>query len=584
MTTVVTPEQSIAALADLRAVRRRNRVAKIHWIDALYQVYLAAIFGGGAVLFLSGLVGGDRLDAAGVDQVLHEGPAWLGVLVAAALALGLRSGSRGGPIALEGPDVRHVLLSPVPRQAALRGPAVRQLRFALFLAVVVGAIVGQLAVRRLGGSAVAWIACGALFGAATIALAMGAAFLASGRRLPSWAATVLGGALLAWAVADALDALPTSPTAYLGEVAFWPLEFAPLATIALVLAVALLLVGLANVGGVSLEAAERRTRLVGQLKFAATLQDLRTVIVLRRQLAMELPRTRPWVRERHHGRFPIWHRGVRGILRWPAARLARILIVAVIAGLALRGVWEGTVPLAVVAGLAMFVAGLDAIEPLAQETDHPGRRDALPLTVGHIMVRHLPVAAVVMVKVAIVAAATAVLIEPSLDGVKLAAICVLPLALAGGAGAVISVLMGAPEPSDNWQLLPPEVQGTRTAFRMVWPPLVATLGTLPVVLARLVADNDGDAYQAAITSGFFVVVLAGLVAAWVHQREVIKAWWRQAQQMQGMGATGSSDTGSGSSSTPTSTPTSTSRTGSAGGRPSTGKPAARKVTTRLERQ
>ena len=122
---MVTPTESIAALKELRAARRRKRVAGIHWIDALYQVYLTAIFGGGAVIFISGVVGGERLDAAGVDRVLAEGPALLGVIVAAAVALGLRSGARGGPIALEAPDVRHVLLSPVPRTAALRGLAVR---------------------------------------------------------------------------------------------------------------------------------------------------------------------------------------------------------------------------------------------------------------------------------------------------------------------------------------------------------------------------------------------------------------------------------------------------------------------------
>ena len=582
--TTVAPADSIAALAALRSARRRNRVAKIHWIDALYQVYLTAIFGGGAVLVVSGLVSGDKLSPSGIDQVLHDGPAWLGVLVALGIAMGLRSGARGGPIALEAPDVRHVLLSPVPRQAALRGPALRQLRFTLFIAVVVGAIAGQLAVRRLGGSALAWIASDALFASAAVALTMGCAFLASGRRLRHWQASVIGGALLAWALADAFDALPSSPTAYLGEVALWPLDFQPVAVVPIVVGALLVVAGVAGIGGVSLESAERRTRLVGQLKFAATLQDLRTVIVLRRQLAMELPRSTPWVRERHHGRFPIWHRGVRGILRWPAARIGRLVVVGVAAGLALRGVWEGTIALAVVAGLALFVGGLDAIEPLAQETDHPGRRDALPLPEGYIMVRHLPVAAVVMLKVAVVAAIAAVVVDPSLDAVKLAAICVIPAALAGAAGAVISVLMGAPEPSDNWQLLPPEVQGSRTAFRTVWPPLVATLGTLPVVFARVASENGGNPYEAAVTSGFFVVVLAGLVAGWVHQREAIKAWWRSMQEMQGMnpatasagddgGGGGASRSGSSSGAGPSRT--TTSRTG--------GKPSARKVTTRLER-
>ncbi|MBL8775907.1 MAG: hypothetical protein JNK12_08250 [Acidimicrobiales bacterium] len=588
MMTTVAPADSIAALAALRTARRRNRVAKIHWVDALYQVYLTAIFGGGAVLVVSGLVSGDELSQSGIDQVLHEGPAWLGVLVALGVAMGLRSGARGGPIALEAPDVRHVLLSPVPRRAALKSPALRQLRFSMFIAVVVGAIAGQLAVRRLGGAPLAWIACDALFAAATVALTMGCAFLASGHRLRHWQASVLGGVLLIWAIGDALDALPSSPTAFLGEVALWPIDFQAVGAIPVVVAVLLVVAGIAGIGGVSLESAERRTRLVGQLKFAATLQDLRTVIVLRRQLAMELPRATPWIRERHHGRFPIWHRGMRGVLRWPAARIGRVVVVGVAAGLALRGVWEGTIPLAVVAGLALFVGGLDAIEPLAQETDHPGRREALPLPDGYIMVRHLPIAALVMVKIAIVAAITAVVVDPSVDAVKLAAICLLPAALAGGAGAVISVLMGAPEPSDNWQLVPPEVQGARTAFRTVWPPLVATLGTLPVVFARIASENGSNPYEAAVTSGFFVVILAGLVGGWVQQQAAIKAWWRNMQEMQGMGVTpatatagggGGDDDGdsgrAGPSSTGGAAPRSTARPGA--------KPSARKVTTRLER-
>ena len=41
--------------------------------------------------------------------------------------------------------------------------------------------------------------------------------------------------------------------------------------------------------------------------------------------------------------------------------------------------WAGTTPLVVLAGLALFVAGLDTVEPLAQEVDHPSRRDASPL-------------------------------------------------------------------------------------------------------------------------------------------------------------------------------------------------------------
>ena len=129
----------------------------------------------------------------------------------------------------------------------------------------------------------------------------------------------------------------------------------------------------------SLEGAERRTQLVGQLKFAATLQDLRTVMVLRRQLAMELPRSRalgPAALARPAARLA--PRGARrpalagrpassaspASASWPASAC---------------GAWPtARCPLVLVAGLALYVAGLDAVESMAQEADHPGRSDALP--------------------------------------------------------------------------------------------------------------------------------------------------------------------------------------------------------------
>ena len=95
----------------------------------------------------------------------------VGVVVAIALFVGLRSGSRGGPLALEAADVRHVLLAPIDRGVALRGPALRQLRFLVFVAAIVGATAGQLAARRLPHGTVAWAASGAAIAALVVALA-----------------------------------------------------------------------------------------------------------------------------------------------------------------------------------------------------------------------------------------------------------------------------------------------------------------------------------------------------------------------------------------------------------------------------
>jgi hypothetical protein len=502
----------------------------VHWIDVLYRAYTTAIIGIVIVVVASDAIGDELVDAPGVRDVLRDGPGWLGGIAALALALGLRSGSRGGPLALERAEVRHVLLAPVDRTSALRGPALRQLRFLAFVGAVVGAIAGQLASHRLPGETAAWVATGAIVGLAAVGLALGAAQVASGLRVPRWVASGAGTLLVVLAGLEGADVLAVSPTEPFGRLALWPLRFDALGLLPVAVATVLVLVGLTRVGVVSLEAAERRSTLVGQLRFAATLQDLRTVVLLRRQLALELPRRRPWVRLRVHGtgRLPILIRGLRGVLRWPAARVGRLVLLAVVAGVALRGAWSGTTPLVVVAGVAMFVAGLDGVEPLAQEVDHPSRRDASPFEPGHIHLRHVPVCALVLLLTASVAAVMAAVDLPGTTAVPIgvAAAAAAPLALGGIAGALVSVLGGPVTVNDNWALAPPEAQGMRLAFRSAWPPGIAVLGALPVLAARAAVDDGGSGPAAAAAVAAAVASLFVLVCGWVRVRDKIAAWWK----------------------------------------------------------
>lgn len=520
------------SLAEWRHYRQRKRLADVHWIDAMYQAYMTAIFGAIALYFVASAVGDGPLSGHQLARVVGEGDDWLGAVVAVALAVGLRSGSRGGPLALERAEVRHVLLAPVDRANAVRGPVLRQLRFLVFVASVVGVVAGLLASRRLEHHAAVWMACGALFAVSAVALAYGAALCASAWRLPSWVGTMISVGLGGLAVAAGLDLMNGSPLTAWGRIGLWPEHFSALGLVAMGVSLAVLVVGLVRVGGLSVEAAERRSTLVGQLRFAATLQDLRTVMVLRRQLAMELPRLRPWLRfgVRGTGRFPVWARGCRGVMRWPAARVGRMVLLAVAAGLSLRGVWAGTTPLLVVAGLALYIAALDAVEPLAQEVDHPTRSRSVPIERGALHVRHLPVGVAVMAAVAAVGAAAAVLVEPSLGGLAVAAVCVVPVGLGSLAGAVTSVLSGMPEVSagDAWSLVPPEVAGMRIVVRAAWPPALAILGTLPVLAARTAAEHGGPAVTAAGAAAVGVVALFVIVAGWVRMRDRMHEWWRAA--------------------------------------------------------
>lgn len=532
--------QSIAVVGELRRARRRQRVAEIHWIDAMYQVYITGVIAVVALVFLSSVIGGDQVGPEALADVERHGPALCGLVAALAVFVGLRSGSRGGPLALERPDVRHVLLSPVDRGVALRGPAWRQLRFGCFAGAAVGAGLGQLALRRLPGNDAEWMLVGALFGVTVFALSFGSALIASGVKLPSWAATIGGGALVAWSVADLAGRAPTAPATHLGHLPLWPLTSDAIAIALVVLALALVAAGMFTVAGTSLEAAERRTSLVGQLRFAVTLQDLRTVMVLRRQLAQERPRSRPWFPARPgRAERPVFQRGLRSVARWPLSRIGRIVVLVVVAGLSFRGVWAGTTPLMVVAGFALWIAALDAAEPLGQEVDHPGRTDTFPFERGQLFVSHLPVVFLVSGVTGLLAGVVALFPGAGAVPAPVALLVGLMASLLAACGAIVSVIQGAPDAVDALAISTPEIAGIRTVFRTAWPPGLAVIGTLPLLAATAAAERAaslvGDEQAipplaVAVLASLPLVLVIVIVAGWARFHDQFHAWLREAME------------------------------------------------------
>ncbi len=529
----LTIAESSAVVGELRRARRRRRVASIHWVDALYQVYLTGLVSLVLIVLLSGAIGDEKVSASGIADVKEHGPAAAGLLVALAVFMGLRSGSRGGPLALERPDVRHVLLSPVDRGVALRGPAWRQLRFLVGIGAAVGAVTGQLLVRRLPGNAVEWIVFGALYGVTVVGLGYGCALLASGLMLRHWLASLIGGVLLLWSVGDLFGALPLSPFTVVGHIAVWPLEPDWLALLGAVLAVGLVLAGMRWVSGTSLEAAERRTALVGQMRFAVTLQDLRTVLVLRRQLSQEHPRSRPWIRAaRRTPKYPVWHRGVRSLARWPLSRIVRAVLMAVIAGLSMRAVGNGTPPMMILAGLALWVAALDAAEPLGQEVDHPGRTDTFPFPRGQVFVLHLPILFVVSVVVAMIGAGVAAAPFGSSVPVGPAMFTALMAGVLAASGAAVSVIQGAPDPVDTLSMVTPEIAGTRTVIRTALPPAIAILGLTPLLAARAseLGAQDPPPLNAAMALALPLAIVVVIVAGYVRFRDDVRQFMADASE------------------------------------------------------
>ncbi len=497
------------SLTALRRARRRRRVAQIDWVDALYKAYITAAVVGAAIAGLVIAAGGARVDARTLHSVRAHGEAWVGLAVAAAVALGLRSGSRGGPLALEGADVSHVLLAPVDRGTVLRGEAWRQLRGVMLVGPAAGGIAGALAAPRLTGALAVWVIVGIVFGALVAGAVWGSALLASGCRVTAAVATGAGIALVAWTAVDVVVGTTTSPASLLGSFALWPMRFDAVAVVGIAVALAVPVTGMLVIGGLSIESAERRASLVGQLRFAATVQDVRTVIVLHRQLAQEQPRRRPWlrVRARTEPGHACWRRGWQGALRWPAGRVARFFVLGAVAGAAGAGAAAGTAPSIVVAGGALFLAGLDATEALAQESDHPDLGARVPVTRGTLLVRHLAVAICLLVLGTVVGAAVAFALVRSLDALAVALLMVVPAAAAAACGAAVAVVLGARAPG-ALDISFPEFASIGLVLRTATPPAIAIAGIAPVLAARQAMQHGGSTVGAAAGAAVGALVLA----------------------------------------------------------------------------
>lgn len=533
------PDESTVVLRAMRVARRRRRVADLEWFEALYRVYMAAFVVGGGILFLSGLVGDRPLSPGALDDVVARGPSMVGLAMAVAMWTGVRSGANGGPVSIEEAEVRHLLLAPVPRSLVLRMPFIQRLRSVMFAAALVGATAGQLLQRRLpgsGNSLLEWAFWGAISGACVGATYVTAAGLTH-EFAPSrakWTLSAGTAVLVAWQVAAAVPSYSVQgPFDAVGRLFLWPLDGDIVDALVLLVVAVASVVAVVAVGRFSLESLARRSALVSQMRFAVTLQDIRTIVLLRRQLGGEYSRTEPWIRPRSlWRRHPVVGRSVAGIARFPARRLARMAVVTAAGTTCAVFAWRGTTPMVVPAGVFAFLLGLEAIEPLSQEIDQPDRTDSLPVERGYLHLRLLVGPLMSMVPFAMLSSGVALMFETGATTAALCGIIVPVVMLTGLAGGTINAVMGAPDPVSNATgalALPPEVSGMGSVLRAAWPPAVACSGLVPLLSARWASQNNEHVIATAIRSSLAVCLLVGLVAGWVRQRDAIKQWFRNAQ-------------------------------------------------------
>jgi hypothetical protein len=526
----------IDALHSMRSDRRKHRVEEMDWFEALYRVYLAAFLGGGAIFFLSGLVGDANFTPSDMVNVHTHTPHVLGLITALVVFIGLRSGANGGPLAVEDAEVRHVLMAPVSHAQVLRHPAVQRFRTFVFAGAIAGGTANQLLGRRVPDAPALGLFAvyGAIAGAIIGLLFVTSALLAHGLRIARWMTTAIATVFFGWQVAVTLvDTNIAGPFDFVGSLSLgWSrVHIVDVVGVVVVLVISLLSITL--VGRFSLEALARRSALVSQLKFAVTLQDVRTVVLLRRQLSQEHMRVKPWVKvPRVLRRDVVVGRGLRSMMHFPLRRVIRMKLLNITAAVALVLTWRGTTPLVVVAGLALFVLGLDVVEPLSQEVDQPDRTDALPLERGYLMAKHLVVPALASLVFLPASVLVAYIMEPTASTVGYAFLLGFIALLGGVAGAAINAVKGAPDPlggANESLALPPEVSGMGTVIRSAWPPAVSIIACLPVLALRHGVENQDDILGNTLRAVGGVVILLVLVSGWVRQRDAIHAFFRSAK-------------------------------------------------------
>ncbi|MBA2283726.1 MAG: hypothetical protein H0W25_21165 [Acidimicrobiia bacterium] len=89
----------------------------------------------------------------------------------------------------------------------------------------------------------------------------------------------------------------------------------------------------------------------------------------------------------------------------------------------------------------------------------------------------------------------------------------------------------APTGQGAWSLAPPEAAGMRLLFRTAWPPALAIVGTLPLLVARGAFETGGDPAGAALQASSLLIAIGILTAWWLRVREDIKAWWRRQSEV-----------------------------------------------------
>lgn len=472
--------EGLAAYREMRRVRRARLLGdNAARFDRFYQGYLTVFFVALVTAYLASLLHETQSTPAQLANVRNYGPGVVGILFVVAVALGTRSGARGGPLVVDAPDVRYVLSAPLPRRRVLTPLALRKLVSWTLLGALCGTAAGVLASLRLPGTRGAWIGYGLLFGLVVGGTTSGAAMVVSGLRLARWPVTMaaLGG--VAWGCVALATGRSLAQFGWLGQLALIPFLRDTSGLLLVAPAMAIMVVGLLTAPGFSIEAAERRADLAARIKFGLATRDFRTVIVLSKSLAQERSRRRRWIAFRAGSgrRFAVWKRDIEGLARWPSTRLLRLVALAVLAGLAARAAWGGFVWAVPLGGVVLWLIGVEVSSALAIEAETRIWARSFPVPDSTLMRRHFALPLAMGIACGVVAVGGASLVGWNRDLAVAALALVVPAVVGAVGGGVITNLRDAPL---DLQSASPELLGPFSLVSDAIPLAIASCGLLPV--------------------------------------------------------------------------------------------------------
>ncbi len=445
-----------------------------------------------------------------------------------AIFFGIRSGSRGGPLGLLGSEIQMILLSPYPVERFLRSKLAVSLRHSLFVGVIAGGVIG-VSLAHLLASKNAWQSTASSISFAmvvTISYQASAAIISGARAriayfsLAEVVVLALAGAL--WLL-DPTSFVRLMPGGLIMMAGFGARVAVISGTLffALAFSIVVIALGLFLIPGVDPEILQRRARLIGIIRFAATFRDFRTVALMRRSLVGDKIRPRTTFTEPFRRlvfeKFPDLWRSLIPALRWGYSKVVRVVLLEGVIFVSAKYAVDTSPLLALPGIIAGWLIGIELTDALSQEVDHPEIVSLSPIERGRVE-RILVIGPLI---VGLILAIPSFILLGILPGggenTIMGLLIAIPILSSGLVGAGISALGKGGAESALSMMAADSVQMVKMVLEFL-PILIAGCGFISVFEARGMASDPANLYSTLISAGTFSLIVPIAGSAWIRRR------------------------------------------------------------------